>query len=292
MGTPAPLGVAASGTPPSGDIANSVLSGVFIAPGPSAPFAFRGPMNVALFASVTDALTVTAGSLNATVASAGDLAAGDAINSALVPPGTTIGAIDGTSVTLALPPISLFGFPLKGQSKISQLALTAGLNGAGVSGPYVASGTTVSGIAAAAQAPVGTGSIGTPGIINLSADLTGMPPNSTPNLPYVFTPNGNAILASGTDDNASFTGAAIKFTGSVQLERSFDGGKTWIVCNVGADGTLAVYTDGTPVSFAFGEPERSVLYRLNCTALSAGNINYRISTTGQAAEVLAVGQLA
>lgn len=207
MGIPAPAGVAASGTPPAGDQANAVLSGSLTAIGPSLPFAFRGPMNCSLWASINTALTTTAGSTAATVASGSGLAVGNAINSVNVPRGTTIGVISGTNVTLKLPP------------------------GAATSG----------------------------------------------------------ILA-GTDANATFTGAAIAWSGTVQVERSFDGGSTFIVCNIGGAGALAQYTAG-PVTFTFGEPERNVLYRLNCIAYSSGTINYRISQTGGAAESLAIGPL-
>jgi hypothetical protein len=41
----------------------------------------------------------------------------------------------------------------------------------------------------------------------------------------------------------------------------------------------------------FGQPEREVLYRLNCTAYSSGTINYRLSATGGAAEALTYGPL-
>ena len=96
-------------------------------------------------------------------------------------------------------------------------------------------------------------------------------------------------LVTGTDNAAVVTGAGILFVGGVQLERSFDGGSTWIVCNVGGTGVLAQYATGTPVSFTFGEPEKQVLYRLNCYAYTSGAINYRISETGGAAESLQVG---
>lgn len=79
------------------------------------------------------------------------------------------------------------------------------------------------------------------------------------------------------------------WSGSVQLERSFDGGTTWIVCGIGGAGAQAVWTTGTDVSIVVGEPEKGVLYRLNCTAISEGPINYRFSTTGMAAVSLAIG---
>ena len=90
---------------------------------------------------------------------------------------------------------------------------------------------------------------------------------------------------------ATFTGPAVNYSGTVQLERSFDGGKTWICCNLDRAGTLAQWATGTPVSQTFGEPEKNVLYRLNCITYSAGVINYRISQTGGAAESLAIGPL-
>lgn len=206
MGMPAPAGVGASGAPPPGDSANAVVTGSFQAVGASAPFAFYGAFNVAIWANTATALTTVAGSGGASVASAAFLAVGQGVVSKNVPNGTTIGAINGLNITLAFPP---------GQSAAGVLA--------------------------------------------------------------------------GVDNAAQFTGGA--WAGSVQLERSFDGGATWLVCNVGGGGVMAIYTAGTPVNIAFGEPEKNVLYRLNCTALSAGNINYRISQTGGAAESLAIGQL-
>lgn len=76
------------------------------------------------------------------------------------------------------------------------------------------------------------------------------------------------------------------WAGSVQLERSFDGGTTWICCNIGGGGNPAIYANDTPstdISFVAAEPEKGVLYRLNCTAVTVGPINYRISASGAAA---------
>ena len=177
MGIPAPSGVAASGKPPAGDQANAVLSGTFTAIGPGSCFAFRGLMNVAIWASLVDALTTTAGSTAASVSSGTGVAVGQVVNSVNVPAGTTWVAFSGTSGTLSAP-----------------------------------------------------------------------------------------ALVSGTDNAAVVTGAGILFVGGVQLERSFDGGSTWIVCNIGGTGALAQYAAGTPVSLTFGEPEKQVLYRLcRCT---------------------------
>jgi hypothetical protein len=72
--------------------------------------------------------------------------------------------------------------------------------------------------------------------------------------------------------NLSLWGA---FTGVVGVERSFDRGVSWIGCSRDGAGTPAVYS--TPVSLVLEEPEAGVIYRLNCTALSAGTVSYRLS---------------
>lgn len=205
MGLPIPAGVGASGLPPPNDQANAVVSGQIVGIGPTAPFAFWGAFNLALYASGNTALTTTNGSSNVTLGAGTGLAAGDAVNSVNVPRGTTLATVSGTSGTLAFPP-----------------------------------GVT------------------------------------------------NAAVISGTDNAATFTGNAVNYSASIQLERSFDGGATWVVCGVGGAGQPAVYATGTPVSVVVGEPERSVAYRLNCTTYVSGTINYRLSATGSAAVSLAV----
>lgn len=72
------------------------------------------------------------------------------------------------------------------------------------------------------------------------------------------------------------------WNGTVQLERSFDGGTTWLVCGVGGGGTQAVYTTatGADVSIGGAECERGMAYRWHCTNFVSGPIFYRISTTG------------
>lgn len=202
MGKPAASGVAATGAPSAGDQANAVVSGSFVAAGPSNPFAIWGALNVCIWGSVNTALTPAVGGLTGSVVSATGLIQGQNINSSLVPAGTTIGSIIGTTITFAFPP-------------------------------------------------------------NTSA----------------------ANVVQGTDAAALFVGAV--WAGSVQLERSFDGGATWLVCGVGGGGVGAIYAGadlaGQPVSIVASEPERQVLYRLNCTTYTSGTINYRISTTGLAA---------
>lgn len=282
MGIPAPNGVGASGLPPAGDQANAVLSGSFSAVGVSQPFAFRGPMNLALWASINTALTTTIGSLNASVASGTGIAIATAINSINVPPGTTWATFSGTSGTLFIPPITLYGMINNQAAQISNLDSTAGLTGATVTGPGIPSGTTVLNVVTPALGA-------TLGVVQIS-NVPTIYPNTMQ--PFVFGRNGNAVTVTGADAAATFTDAALKWDATVQVERSFNGGSTWIVCNVGSSGTLAQYLDLSSVSLTFGEPERNVLYRLNCIEYTSGTINYRISQTGGAAESLAIGPLA
>lgn len=79
--------------------------------------------------------------------------------------------------------------------------------------------------------------------------------------------------------NYTLTGT---WAGSVSLERSFDGGSTWSVANIGMTATLATLTANASLTMA--EVERGVMYRVNVTALSAnGPIGWRVSTSGRGA---------
>jgi hypothetical protein len=305
MGIPSTIGISASGQPNAGDQANAVLSGVISGIGPSAPFAFRGPMNLALWGSFSSALTTTAASLAASVATAGALAAGANINSVNVVPGTTVKTIAGTNITLAVPPLTIHGTiesngHLTLQPPTGPVGFATQLVGATVTLPSNASGMTL---------PAGTTVVA---VIQNDIPATSNPPyagqnaivqlsNVPSNLPTVkgriafqFATTANIIAAGSTDAAATFTGAGIDYVGTVQLERTFDGGNTWLVCNIGSSGVLAQWSAGTPVNLTFGEPEKNVLYRLNCTAYTVTSgiaLNYRISQTGGAAESLAIGPL-
>ncbi len=293
MGKRAPVGVAAWGQPSAGDEANAVISGTFTAVQPGRAFALRGPMNVEIWGAYNTTLTTTAGSLAATAGTAGPIAAGSAINSVNVPRGTTVGAIVGAAITLALPIISLQGSVdvpasgVGGRPAITGLARTAGLLNASVTGPGIPVGTTV--IAIPVPADPTNNVLGT---VQLSAAPTSAPvgPFSPQNF-YDFQLQASAV-ATGADTAATFTGGSILYPGTVQVERSFDGCATWLPCNVGGGGTIAAYAGGGPISLTFGEPERQVYYRLNCiayTGVTGVTLNYRISTTGVAPESLSVG---
>lgn len=63
------------------------------------------------------------------------------------------------------------------------------------------------------------------------------------------------------------------FTGAVQLERSFDGGTTYVPARDELGGLVQL---ALPGEIKVSETEGGVLYRLNCTALSAGTIAWQV----------------
>lgn len=308
MGIAPALGVAAAGLPPAGDQANGVLAGQITAVGVTPPFAIRGPMNLALWNSINTALTTIAGSLNASFAAATGLAAGTAVNSVNVPPGTVLGSVNGGAKTgvLSLPPVTLR--VIQASTSSPNITLPPGSNVASLVGATVTipstkekltlpANTTVLAVVQADIAPSLNGP-GQPGIVQLSANPTAVPATQGPaslthgpNLFAQFAVGAAAITVGGADNNATFTDAAATWGGTVQLERSFDGGKTFLCCNIGGSGILAQYASLSSVQLTFGEPEKEVLYRLNCTVYSSGTINYRISATGAAAESLAIATM-
>lgn len=84
----------------------------------------------------------------------------------------------------------------------------------------------------------------------------------------------------GTGRSASFTprqGAAFNvslwgtFVATVQMERSFDNGVTWLPLT--AAGTQMYVWTG-PASEIAAEPMPGVLYSLRCTAFTSGTVNY------------------
>lgn len=294
------MGVAAAGLPPLGDQANAVVAGAFSAIGPGVPFPFRGPMNLAIYASYNDTLTTTKGSLAASVGTGTGIAAGGSVKSANVPRGTVWGSFAGTSGNLVLPTYTYQCTNLaKSGATANQITLPPGSNVSALLGATVTVPSNVEGVTLPASTSVvaivqqdvapSLNSAGTPGIVQLSNAPNAVPDQSAP-VPLAFA-LGAAAITTGVDTSAIFTGAGIVFSGTVQLERSFDGGATWLLCNVGGDGTLAQWNGGTPVSVAFGEPEKGVLYRVNCVAYTSGVINYRISASGPAATSLSVPTL-
>ena len=293
MGLPAPVGVSWIGPPPAGDGANAVDSGSFAAVGPSKPLPILGRGNASVWGSYNSALTTVANSLAASVAAIGAIVAGCAVNSSLVPPGTTVASdTGGNGLTLALPTLQLQGV-LNKDGTISGLGSTTWLAGAAVSGTNVPAGAVVSAIPTPASfPPSGQNAPVTRGVVKLSAPPTTLAPTTVPQT-FTFVLAAGCIAA-GTDNAASFTGVPIAFTGSVQLERSFDGCSTWLAATNwdAAGGVPAVFTGNA--SLPFFEAEAGVYYRLNCTAYTAvGGVtmNYRLSATGGASRSLTTGSV-
>lgn len=285
MGQPAAVGVSASGQVSASlrDRANAVITGTFGDEGPGKPFGLWGKANITFWASYASPLATTAASGDATVTTAGAIAKGNAISASNVPKGTTARGVSGTTITLGLPIYTLWGTIGGGTLKIYNLPQTTFLTGATVTGNGIQASTTVASVDTAAANGVG-------GIVTLDKATTADTPTGQRQA-FEFTLAAAGISTSAGSD-ASFTGEAIVATGNTYyIEKSFDGGATWIVANTAA-GTLAKFTAGTPFSVLIDEPELGVLYRVNCSvyaSVSGTTFNYRISTTGAAASSLDVG---
>ncbi len=139
----------------------------------------------------------------------------------------------------------------------------------------------------------------------------GVAPAVLSQAPVLSGDQANCVVSgafAGTGQSASFmiwgpfnvfiygdAGPGGAWNGLVRLERSFDGGTTWIICNVGGDGTQATWPAaagaGFDVSVVVGEPEKGIAYRLNCVTFTSGPINYRMSASSQAALSLAVSSM-
>lgn len=96
----------------------------------------------------------------------------------------------------------------------------------------------------------------------------------------------SAQVVTGADAAATFMSVAVSAT--VQLERTFDGGSTWVISGVGGAGQQAIYVNPQAISVVGNEPERGVAYRLNCTLYTSGTLNYRLSSTGSRATTNAI----
>lgn len=65
------------------------------------------------------------------------------------------------------------------------------------------------------------------------------------------------------------------FVATVAVERSFDGGTTWVPVSRDMIGTATAFT--VPASVQITETESGVLYRLNLSAYTSGTANVRLS---------------
>lgn len=285
MAVPAAPGVACNDkSATSQDRANALVTGTLVGVGPGKAVVAWGPMNFVAYGVLANALTTTHGSSTGAVNSSTNVSVGDSVKSTLVPAGTTIKTSPGGGVVT-------FAFPTqtwRGAISAATAAITfpkgvpgslapATLVGAAVSSPsgYFASGVTV----------LGVGADGTS--LQLSAPATSAPMDAS-DVPIEFALTNNCVTT-GTDSAATLTGSVTPLgaaTTSLVLERSFDGGSTWLPLNIGGSGAPAIYTNQVgPISIAFGEPEAGLTYRVNCiayTEVSNLTINYRWSATGQA----------
>lgn len=71
------------------------------------------------------------------------------------------------------------------------------------------------------------------------------------------------------------------YTASWQLEKSFDGGATWVIVTPSIGAPVSSTTANASIAIQISEPERGMLYRVNCTAYTSGTINWRMSTTAK-----------
>jgi hypothetical protein len=70
------------------------------------------------------------------------------------------------------------------------------------------------------------------------------------------------------------------FSATTVLQKSFDGGSTWVTAAYPQTNVLVSFT--APIGIILFEPERGVLYQLSCTYTS-GTVNWRMSANGRMA---------
>jgi hypothetical protein len=244
-------------------------------------------MNLAVWGELLDQMTTTAGSANVTAASGTSVANGDTILSANLPIGSTVkSGGGGTALVVALPPVFFVALANGIQSgspliRMGSLPVNlATLVGATIlNSDFFAAGTTILSADPTART------------LTASANATAsMPPGASLSL-VEFAPTGNYITATGADAAAVTMGPATPINLTLQLERSFDGGRRWIACNLGGQAALAQWVLTAPLSLSFGDPEAGMLYRLNAlayTGVTNTTVRYRLSTTGQGSTSLSV----
>ncbi|CAH2606421.1 conserved protein of unknown function (plasmid) [Rhodovastum atsumiense] len=104
--------------------------------------------------------------------------------------------------------------------------------------------------------------------------MGGIPDGAANKITGTFTAAGAAdksVACSGRF-NVSIWGT---FVATVVIERSFDGGSTFLPLSTDAYGTAVALT--VPCSLVIDEPEAGVIYRLRCTSWTSGSVNWRIS---------------
>jgi hypothetical protein len=98
------------------------------------------------------------------------------------------------------------------------------------------------------------------------------------------------VLIAGTFASAVPSGAATiygsfnvslwgTFAATAQLQRTFDGGATWLAVSSDPAGDPLQWT--APASLTWTEVEKQVGYRLACTAWTSGTVSYRVSQSSE-----------
>lgn len=316
MGIPAQFCLGDFGTPPVGDQANGVVSGQFIAPGVSSYFSFFGYTNFNLTSVAPNVVTTNYQTFDIqvtgpTIASLSNgcsigfiynISIEDPSTSTFPPGGVLTGYNPGTGAgIISFPPTFITAKVNTGSSIIKGNFPTNGFNDgvnnpniidSFVTGPPFPNGANIISIIVPSNQMFG---FNTPhpniAIVEVDTPAITMPnPPAFQKLTLTLEPN----IMAGTSTNAFFTGSTIKYNGSVQLEKSYDGGNTWYIANIGppGSGALAIFQDASSVSFSLYEPEQGVLYRWNCTSFTpfttgSDFIQYRISSTGVANQTYA-----
>lgn len=73
------------------------------------------------------------------------------------------------------------------------------------------------------------------------------------------------------------------FTGTVVIEKSYDGGTTWITVSQDVAGTPASYVlawTAQSINLTLCEVEPAVAWRVRCSARTSGTLTYRLSQGG------------
>lgn len=86
------------------------------------------------------------------------------------------------------------------------------------------------------------------------------------------------FTGTGNSSGAQFMGAfnvtlSGTYVATVILERSFDGGATYMPVSTDTVGTANAYT--APMSLVVNENEPGTFYRLRCSAYTSGTVTYR-----------------
>lgn len=109
--------------------------------------------------------------------------------------------------------------------------------------------------------------------------MAGVPDQATDIVSGTFT------AAAQNSTAHAFYGAFNLFAsgvGTVVVQRSYDGGNTWlthsIIISTGIQAMSFAITAAAPLSIMLTEPERGMMYQLNCSAYTS-TITYRLSAT-------------